>query len=216
VAFSFDYAARPRVTLRAGAARCHIALAVHNLKRTPMELMYLAHANFRPVDNGKLVYSAHCTPEHVRVRRSIPPHVKPGPSYVAFLDELERHPEQHHVLSPDLSFDPEVVFNIDYVADGDGWAHSLQIHPDGAADYIKHRPSQLGVGVRWICRTPDQDALGLILPATAGPEGYAAEKAKGLIKTVPGGGVWECEMEAGALSAAEAAAMAAKIESMIR
>ena len=92
------------------------------------------------------------------------------------------------MLSPELSFDPEVVFYIDYETDGDGWAHSMQVHPDGAADYIRYRPDQLDHGVRWICRTPDQDALGLILPSTAEPEGYTAEKAKGNIKTLAAGG----------------------------
>ena len=82
------------------------------------------------------------------------------------------------------SLDPEVVFFVDYTADRDGWAHSLQVHPDGTADYIAHRPDQLNHGVRWISRTPDQDTLGIILPATAESEGYTAEKAKGYLRTL--------------------------------
>lgn len=215
VAFSTNYVAEPLVTLRAGAASADIALEVTNLKQTPMELMYLAHANFRPVDNSRLVYSAEATPEHVRVRRSIPSHVKPGPGYVEFLDALAQEPSKHHVLKPELAFDPEVVFLIDYLADDDGWAHTLQVHPNGSADYIGHRPEQLDHGVRWICRTPDQDALGLNLPATAEPEGYSAEKAKGNIKVLDGGSTWRCDMVIGALSAEEAAAMEAKIGAII-
>lgn len=38
-----------------------------NLKRTPMELMYMAHVNFRPVDDGRLVYSAPSDAADVRV-----------------------------------------------------------------------------------------------------------------------------------------------------
>jgi hypothetical protein len=216
VAFSTNYVAEPLVTLRAGAASADIALEVTNLKQTPMELMYLAHANFRPVDNSRLVYSAVATPEHVRVRRSIPSHVKPGPGYVEFLDALAEEPSKHHVLKPELAFDPEVVFLIDYLADDDGWAHTLQVHPDGSADYIGHRPEQLDHGVRWICRTPDQDALGLNLPATAEPEGYSAEKAKGNIKVLDGGSTWRCDMVIGALSAEEAAAMEAKIGLLVQ
>lgn len=215
VAFSTNYAARPLVKLYAGATRCRIKLEIENLKKTPMELMYLAHANFRPVDNGRLVYSAHCTPEHVRVRKSIPSHVRPGPGYREYLEELAVHPERHHVLAPELSFDPEVVFAIDYVADADGWAHSMQVHPDGSADVISHKLSQLDVGVRWICRTPDQDALGIVLPATAEPEGYTAEKAKGNIKALPAGACYTFEMEMGALNAAEAQAMEAHINQML-
>lgn len=215
VAFSFNYEARPLVKMYAGESKCRIRLEVENLKRTPMEYMYLAHANFRPVDNGRLVYSAPCTPEHVRVRKSIPSHVRPGPGYREYLEELEQHPERHNVLAPELTFDPEIVFSIDYLADEEGWAHSMQVHPDGSADFIRHRPQQLDTGVRWICRTPDQDALGIILPATAEPEGYTAEKAKGNIKVLPGGETFECDMEAGALTQDEASALAAHIEQIV-
>lgn len=215
VAFSHNYVAHPLVKLYAGESRCTVAITVTNLKRTPMEFMYLAHINYRPVDNGRLVYSAQTTPEHVRVRQSIPSHVHPGPGYREFMQELGQHPEKHHVLAPDLAFDPEIVFTIDYLADAEGWAHTLQIHPDGSADYVRHKPAQLDKGVRWICRTPDQDAIGIVLPATAEPEGYSAEKAKGNIKTIPAGGSYTCEMEAGILDADAARQMAAHIEQIV-
>ncbi len=212
VAFSYNYAAEPLVKLYAGENRCFVSMRVTNLKETPMEYMYMAHVNFRPVDNGRLVYSAPSDAEHVRVRRSIPSHVKPGPDYVKFLDTLAADPGQHEVLRPDLAFDPEVVFFIDYLADEDGWAHTMQVYGDGTADYIRHRPEQLDKGVRWICRTPDQDALGMVLPSTAEPEGFSAEKAKGNVKTLGAGEAFLCEMEMGVLDEAEAIALAEQIE----
>ncbi len=215
VAFSHNYIARPLVKLHAGATLMELSMTIQNLKRTPMELMYLAHINFRPVDYGRVVYSAPVTPEHVRVRRSIPSHVRPLPGYRELLEELGRHPEKHHVLAPELTFDPEVVFSIDYLADADGWAHTLQVHPDSHADYVRHRPSQLDIGVRWICRTPDQDALGLVLPATAEPEGYHAEKTKGNIKVIPAQGEWRCDLAMGAVSPAEAERIAANIAAIV-
>ncbi len=215
VAFSTNYAARPLAKLYAGASRCTVTLTVENLKKTSMELMYMAHVNFRPVDNGRLVYSAPCTPEHVRVRKSIPSHVKPGPGYREFLEELTEYPERHNVLKPELTFDPEVAFAVDYMADAEGWAHSMQVHPDGSADYIRHRLSQLDSGVRWICRTPDQDALGIILPATAEAEGYSAEKAKGNIKELQAGDCYTVEIEVGVLDVAEAQAMETHINQIL-
>ncbi len=204
VAFSTNYVAAPAVRLYAGRATFWASLSVTNLKKTPMEYLYLAHINFRPADNGRLVYSAPYDPQHVRVRASIPSHVHPLPGYREFLQELSQEPQKHHLLKPGLGFDPEVVFFIDYTADSAGWAHSLHVHPDGAADYVRHRPDQLDHGVRWICRTPDQDALGFILPATAEPEGYAAEKAKGNIKILDAGATWKCTFEMGALTKQEA------------
>ena len=207
VAFSTNYLAEPAARLYANHATFQVSMQVTNLKNTPMEYMYLAHVNFRPVDQSRLVYSAPYDSQHVRVRTSIPSHVHPQPGFKEFLDELAAQPEKHHILKPDLAFDPEVVFFIDYCPDENGWAHSMQVHPDGSADYIRHRPEQLDHGVRWICRTPDQDALGLLLPATAEPEGYTAEKAKGNLKVLEPGQKWRCAFEMGALTPAEAANM---------
>jgi hypothetical protein len=215
VAFSHNYLAEPLVKLYAGSSIFSIALEITNLKHSPMELMYLAHINFRPVVDGQLIYSAHCTPQTVRVRSSIPSHVKPGPGYAEFLGELTRFPEKHHRLAKDLMFDPEVVFFIDYLADEHGWAHTLQVHPDGSADYVAHQPAQLDKGVRWICRTPDQQAIGIVLPATAEPEGYHAEKAKGNIKVIAPQEHFFCQMLAGALSPVETQMVQSLIEHIL-
>jgi hypothetical protein len=204
IAFSINYAAQPLIKLYAGSSLLKLAMRVTNLAHSDMPLMYLAHVNFRPVDQGRLVYSAIPTPDHVRVRTSIPAHIQAKPGYREFIEELALHPEQHHVFTPGLAFDPEVVFFIDYLADSEGWAHSLQVHPDGSADYIRHRPQELSKGVRWICRTADQDALGIVLPATAEPEGYLAEQAKGNVRRLGPGETFACQYDAGALEAKSA------------
>jgi hypothetical protein len=216
VAFNHNYIAESLVKLYAGSSLFWLAMTITNLKHSEMELMYLAHVNFRPVDNGRLVYSALCTPEHVRVRTSIPSHIRPLPGYAAFIEELGRNPARHNLLSPDLLFDPEVVFFIDYLSDEQGWAHSLQVHPNGSADYIRHRPEQLDQGIRWISRTADQDALGLILPATAEPEGYLAEKAKGNLKILPPKGTFHFELEMGTLAQPEAQRMEEKVAQIVQ
>ncbi len=215
VAFQHHYLARPEVRLHAGSTRIPISITIENLKRTPMEVMYLAHVNFRPVDGGRLAYSAPCDPRSVRVRASIPSHIHPSPGYAAFLEELSAHPERHDLLARGLPFDPEVVLFIDYRADGSGWAHSLQVHPDGSADFLSHRPDQLDHGIRWISRTPDQDALGLCLPATAEPEGYRAEKAKGNLRVIDARASVRFDIEAGYLTPPEARELAAVIERTI-
>ncbi len=203
IAFNVNYLAEPSLTLREDSALVHAQIRFTNLKNSPMDYMYLAHANFRPVDYSRLYYSANTTPDHVRVRTSIPSHIHPSPGFSDFLAQLQQSPELHHHLEPGLKYDPEVVFYIDYLADTQGWAHSLQILPDGSADYIRHRPDQLGKGVRWICRTADQDAIGIVLPATAEPEGYMAEQAKGNLKTLGPKEVLLLEFDLGALNPSE-------------
>jgi hypothetical protein len=215
VAFNHNYVAKPLVKLYAGSSLFWLTMTVDNLKNSDMELMYLAHINFRPVDNGRLVYSAPCAPKHVRVRQSIPSHIRPRPGYVDFIQQLSHEPGRHNVLAPGLVFDPEVVFFIDYLADPDGWAHSMQVHPDGSADYVRHRPDQLDKSVRWISRTADQDALGLVLPATAEPEGYLAEKAKGNLKVLPAKGEFRFDLEMGVLTPPEAARLERDITELL-
>jgi hypothetical protein len=214
VAFNHNYLAQPLVKLYEGSSLFRVQMTIQNLKHSEMELMYLAHVNFRPVDNGRLVYSAQPGPEHVRVRRSIPAHIHPKPGYVEFIEELGRSPEKHELLKPDLVFDPEVVFFIDYLADT-RLGPSMQVHPDGSGDYIRHRPEQLDHGVRWISRTADQDALGIVLPGTAEPEGYHAEKAKGNIKTIPAEGSFHLEMELGYLPPEEVSQVEERINKIV-
>jgi len=167
VAFNTNYVAQPVIKLYAGSALFVVSMTIANLKQSDMPLMYLAHINFLPIDNGRLLYSARCDADHMRVRADVPDFMQVAPGYREFVRELSQHPEKHLVLKPGLVFDPEVVFLIDYLADAQGWAHALQIHPGGRADVVRHRPDQLNYGVRWICRTADQQALGFE-PATAG------------------------------------------------
>lgn len=215
VAFALNYVAEPRVTLRAGSTLVNVAMTVHNLKQTPMDLMYLAHVNFRPVNGSRLVYSAHSTPEHVRVRSAIPAHIQPGPGYVEFIERLGENPALHETLTPDLAFDPEGVFFIDYVADDDGWAHTMQVHPDGSADYLRHRPEQLPKATRWISRTPDQDAIALAEVGTCEPTGYTSEKANGNMVQLGAGERFHCAFDVGALAAADARRMTEHVANVL-
>jgi len=216
IAFECDYVARPRVTMRPGEAVLSITMEISNLRKVPMELMYLAHINFKPVDDARLVYSAPCTPDSVRVRTMIPPDIHPAAGYDEFLKEIAADPSRHNVLKPGLAFDPEVVLSLSYRADEKGWAHSLMVHPDGHASYVGHKPDQLPHGVRWISRIPDQDAIGIVLPATAEPDGYIAEKAKGNLKVLPAGESVRYEIEAGLLTPPQVQERAERIKKILR
>ncbi len=215
VAFAHNYTARPLMKLYEEESILPVSMTITNLKKTGMELMYMAHVNFRPIDNARLVYSAPCSPRTVRVRKVIPPHVKPTPAYLKLLEDLSADPARHNLLAPGLAFDPEVVFFLDYKADASGWGHSMMVHPDGYASYIRHKPEVLDHGVRWISRTPDQDCFGLLLPSTAEPDGYHAEKAKGNVRVLPGGSAARFEVEAGLLLPEEVRKMEREIERIL-
>jgi hypothetical protein len=218
VAFNHHYTFEPLVKLYADSTVVPISAKLTNLKKTEMEYMYMGHVNFCPVNNSQIVYSAPCTPESTRVSINVPAHIKssyPIEDFKAFLYALKEEPKKHTVLTSDLILDPEVIFFIDYQADEEGFAHSMQVHPDGYAHYLKHRLAELPKGVRWMCRTPDQDALGLYLPATAEHQGYLAEKEKGNVQVLSAGGSVEFQIEAGLLDPAEAKTMEDKIQTIL-
>ena len=212
VAFSTNYRATANIGMVAGSALLDVSLSVENLKKTPMDLMYLAHANFRPVDHGELHYSANYDAKSVRVRQSIPAHISPKPGYKEFIAELAADPTPHHTLTPGLAFDPEIVFTLDMLAGDDGKAHAMQKRPDGTADYISFRPDQAPLATRWICRTPDQDGLGVAFPSTSEVEGYTAEKAKGQVVELGGEQVWRIDIQMGLLTEAEVGGVLKKID----
>ena len=91
----------------------------------------------------------------------------------------------------------------------------MQVHPDGYADYVSHRPGQLPRATRWLSRTPDQDAVAIVEPGTAEPEGYLAEKAKGNLYILEPKGIFTADLLVGSLEAAEAARMEKKIDMLM-
>lgn len=216
VAFGHNYLAEPCVKLHSGRSLFHVAINITNLKKIDMELFYLAHVNFRPVDGGRLVYSAVCSPRHVRVRTSVPAHINPPDGYREFIDRLARDPSIHETLDSAMAYDPEVVFFIDYLADEEGWAHTLQVHPDGSADYLRHRPAELPRATRWISRTPDQDAIALVEAGTSEPEGYRIEKAKGNFAVLKPSETFKACLDIGMLDPAEANRLEEKVQRLRR
>ena len=211
VAFSAHYTFAPSVRLGADKARLDVHVAVTNHRASPMELMYLAHVNFRPVDGARLVDAVADDPSHFRVRRHLPIYRDGERSYRELMDAMAADPAMHRLVLPGRRVAPELVAGMDCLASPDGWSDALQILPDGTADWIAHRPEQLPRAVRWMTRNGDEDALGLVLPATAEADGRAAEMRKGNVQMLAPGATWTCDYAMGGLTAPEAEAIRARI-----
>ena len=202
IAFGGHYVAEPTVKLHGRSSRISAEMRIRNLRHTPMELMYLAHINFRPAAGAVLVDSVPADAAHIRVRSALPPPLIPSPEYSRLIDKLERDPASHKIIDPGAAIDPELVLALNPLADESGWAHGMQLLRDGSADFVSHRPDQLDHCLRWLCQTPSESALGLMLPATAEAEGHAAEMAKGNVRLLPPQEEFRCSLEFGALDAA--------------
>jgi len=213
-AFGNSYAARPLVKIYPGGTTAHVSLEVENRRQTPMPLFYLAHINFRPADGGRLVYSAPRDAANVRPRVEMPTHLNLKPDYLELIASLKEDPLRHEQIVPGQAYDPEAVFFIDYVADANGNAYTLQVHPDGSADYVRHRPSELPSVTRWISRTPDQDSMAMAELGTAEPRGFAAMMERGDAVMLGAGECFRCSYEFGMLPAAVVPPLVAKVEAM--
>ncbi len=215
VAFSFNYRARPLVKLYEGNTVIDISMEIENVSSYPMELMYMEHVNFRPVEGGKIVQSLGWTSESMRVRESIPQHVKSSPKYERLIQMLKSKPELTREINHGLDFTEEVVFFLKNVlTDENGWAHFMQVHPDGSADYISYKPEEFDHATRWIIENEDLAALSLALPATADAEGYLMEKKKGNVKEIPGNSSRNFSIRAGYLDKKEVEQMQEHINSI--
>jgi Domain of unknown function (DUF4432) len=215
IAFAHNYRAEPTLKIYADHARMTLDLTIHNLKHDAMDLMYLAHINFKPVDGAEIVDTVADAPENFRIRDKVPEFFVQSPVHVALIAALKKSPGLHRKLKAGAAIDPELVMGLDFKTDTAGLAHSLQLLPDGSADFISHKPAELPRGVRWITRTANQDALGLFLPGTAEADGFQAEKAKGNLLSIPAGGTFTCTLSFGALSPVETKALRALCHSVV-
>lgn len=204
--FGDRYLASPSVTLHANSGLFDIAMQVSNLAGKPMDLMYMAHMNYAYVEGARFIEPLGF--ERVRVRSSVPAHVKPTPAWTDYMQTLAQEPQQFKRLDQPQLYDPEIVFFFDDVrADDSGHAHFLLSHPDGAAFYTRYRPEQFEHAARWVLHNPDQQVAAFVLPSTCEPEGYRAESAKGHVRSLAAGATADFCVTTGYLSAAEQQAL---------
>lgn len=204
--FGDHYLASPGVLLRADSALFEIQMQVSNLAAKPMDLMYMAHMNYAYVAGAQLRQPLGMAA--MRLRSSVPAHVKPTPAWARYTAELSKDPGQLQCLDQPELYDPEIVCFFDGVhADPQGQAHFVLDHPGGAAFYTRYRPQQFAHAARWILHNPDQQVAAFVLPSTCEPEGYRAELAKGNVRSLAGGAKAEFSVTTGYLNPAERQAL---------
>jgi hypothetical protein len=212
-AFGDLYDARPFVKLYEESSILDVSITIENISEYPMELMYMCHINFLPVVGARIVQSAEWDRKNMKLRTSIPQHVQVSEEFIKLLHDVEKDPYMTETLQPDFEFNPEIVFFINNLkTDSDGNSYFLQVLPNGSADYVKYNAHVLDRAVRWIVLTKNQRALGIVLPSTAEPEGYTAEKNKGNIKHLGAKESITFSVETGCVNSSEAR----RIEKLIR
>lgn len=185
-AFSHYFEMRPRLRLAAGEGAFDVRFEVENNGGSVLPFFYLGHINFRPANGAMITDGLIDDRGEIALRQAV---LAPdAPEDVrAFHDAIAAHPACHRHIGQDQRVEPEMVMTMRPPADADGWAEAQQIHEDGSADFVRHRPSELPYSVRWMTRSADRQALGFSLPASAPPDGRKAGLANGqAIMLAPG------------------------------
>ena len=69
----------------------------------------------------------------------------------------------------------------------DGLAHFLLARREGDGFSIAYDPVAMPHAIRWILNNEDQRVAAFAIPGTCEPEGYAAEKRKGNVRSLASG-----------------------------
>lgn len=214
-AFELDYEFAPECRLYENSSIIDVTVEFRNNKDIPLEYFYLCHINYLPVDGAELLYTA--KRENITVHREVPEgYPEPAAKNTNdFITRLEKDASiMDNIDSQTQSYAPEIVFTCKYDYDSNGEAHTMELLPDGYSCYVCHRPQELPFGVRWISRTEDEDALGMVLPATAEHKGYIYCKEKGYQRYLNKGQSVTYHIKTGVLSPKQSKEMKQKIEKM--
>lgn len=204
--FHHNLVSRPRIRIRENATVLDVDVNVENLGGAPLPFLYLAHINLRPVDGATLIDTVRDDRKDTVFRQ---PKLRDDEdaAIVAYHRANDADPSSHRSIRAGVTVLPELVVTMKVAADADGWTHALHRHPDGSGDFVSWRADQLPYAVRWMVRGPDKDALGLVLPATAAPDGLAAATAKGQVLWIEPGAAFRTSFRFGAVDAGAATAL---------
>ncbi len=214
--YALNYDFSPLVKLYEGKTILDISVSFTNNKDIPLEYYYLCHINHRPTDGAALEYTA--DRKSIKVNHEVPEDYfckEDADRANAYLDELDKNPAiMDKVGAEGQCYRPEIVFKCNYSADENGNAYTMQYDRGGHSTFVIHKPSELSYGIRWISRTEDEDAIGMVLPATAEHLGRNYCRRNGQSRILKKGESVTYSMQTGLLSNDEADAMYKKIKSL--
>lgn len=215
--FNKSYLFSPSCKLYADGTVLNITAELENKRNYPMEYMYLCHINFRPIDGAKLIYSAPCDSENIKVYDTDVSGIEEPrkTKLTEYIDELRKNPEKmNDVGGAGQIYDPEICFALKYKGDENNIGYTMQYTDDGAF-YVSHPIDTLPNVVRWIARTEHENSMGMALPCTAEHLGYAHAKENGQLKVLPPLGKIRFNISAGYLEKSDAENVKKKIEKIL-
>lgn len=183
------YLFTPEIRLEKGSRVLKVSATIKNLRNAVFNYMYMAHLNWRAVDGSRLSYSAPGDSAHIQVfREDYEGELSEEDleKYNAYVDLLQKDPTIADVLDRKTQFyRPELCSCVRYRSDEEGWAHAMQIKPDGTSYYVGFETENLPNALRWFSWSDEEDSCGFALPTTGNQMGRSYAIRHGLRKQVP-------------------------------
>ncbi|WET40709.1 aldose 1-epimerase family protein [Citrobacter enshiensis] len=181
--FGHHYQAQPAVKMRKASALFDIQMTVTNLASVAMPLQYMCHMNYAYVPEA--TFSQNIPDEALKLRESIPAHVKPTEPWLAFNQRILQGEASLATLNEPAFYDPEIVFFADKLDTYTDHPEFSMIAPDGTTFVTRFASSELNYVTRWILYNGDQQVAAFALPATCRPEGFLAAQQNGTLLYLP-------------------------------
>lgn len=183
--FGDHYFAEPAVTLTPDSAVFKIEMTVKNLSNSQdMPLQYLTHLNYRFIPGAKM--SQNIPDQAFNLRTSIPDHIHPTPSWLAFTQQLADSGKLIDKLDDIQHFNPEIVYFGDNLNQQVTQAEFKMQMDDQHTAKVAFDTREFPNVTRWLMADPDLQVAAFALPATSRTEGrLAAKKAGTLIMLKP-------------------------------
>ncbi|WP_067587188.1 aldose 1-epimerase family protein [Endozoicomonas ascidiicola] len=183
--FGDHYLASPSVTMHSGRPEMDIVMSVTNLASVDMPLQYMCHTNYAYVPGAE--FKQNIAEEAIKLRETIPAHVKPTEQWLAYNEQLKTNPTALNTLNQPEMYDPEIVFFMDELPKYADEAQFEMVAPDGTTFFSRFNTHELPYATRWILHNGDQKVAAFVLPATCRPEGHIAAKNSGTLISLASG-----------------------------
>lgn len=180
--FGHHYQASPAVVMHKSSTLFDIRMTVMNLASVAMPLQYMCHMNYAYVPNAS--FKQNIPDEALKLRESIPAHVKPTEQWLAFNHRLLQGESSAGTLNEPDFYDPEIVFFADKLEKYTDNPEFRMVAPDGTTFVTRFSSTEFNYVTRWILYNGDQQVAAFALPATCRPEGYLAAQRNGTLLLV--------------------------------
>ena len=213
----YHYSYSPQLRLYENSTVAEMHIDIHNHRKSPLDYMFMCHMNWLAVEGSHIVYSAIKDKEHIKPD----PPILEGDSERAikmreYAKRIFDDPMIADVLDSESQCnDPEMCINIKYESDEEGWAHAMQVMPEGDSCYVRFKTEKLPYALRWLCRTGDEDGIGIALPTTGTNRSTKYQKENHLYNTIKPGEHEELRFDFGYLDIEETKLVKQHIEEIL-